>query len=240
MNKNLDKKVLTDLHNAANHEQAKTLARFFKTGKGEYGEGDVFLGVSVPQQRAVLKKYWKDIGLLDLQNLISSKFHEVRLTAILILVEKYKKADDLEKLEIYNFYWHNVEFINNWDLVDLSAPTIVGGFLLTQTNSKKLLRVWLKSKNLWVRRIAVLSTFTFLRAGRESETIFVAKTLLRDKHDLIHKAVGWMLRELGKRVGEKTLLAFLDDNAKQMPRVMLRYAIEKLTDKQRKFYLSLR
>ena len=240
MNKSLDKKILAELRNAASPAQAKNLARFFKTGKGEYGEGDLFLGVTVPQQRAVLKKYWKGIGLLDLQNLISSKFHEARLTAILILVEQYQKADDLGKLEIYNFYWHNVEFINNWDLVDLSAPKIVGDFLLRQKDAKKFLRVWLKSKNLWIRRIAVLATFTFLRVGRGEETFFVAKTLLRDKHDLIHKAVGWMLRELGKRGSEKALLKFLDDNAKQMPRVMLRYAIEKLTDKQRKFYLTFK
>lgn len=240
MNKNLGKKVLAELRNAASPAQAENLARFFKTGKGEYGEGDLFLGVTVPQQRAVVKKYWKDIALLDVQNLISSKFHEARLTALLILVEQYQKTDDLGKLAIYNFYWHNVEFINNWDLVDLSAPKIVGDFLLRQRDVKKFLRVWLKSKNLWIRRIAVLATFTFLRVGRGEETLFVAKNLLRDKHDLIHKAVGWMLRELGKRLGVKNLTDFLDDNAKQMPRVMLRYAIEKLTNKQRKFYLTLK
>lgn len=239
MNKGLSVKILSELRAAASPAKAKILARFFKTGKGEYGEGDVFLGITVPQQRAVVKKYFKDISLLDLAPLLQSKYHECRLTAVLILVEKYQRADAIGKLEIYNFYWHNVDFINNWDLVDLSAPQIVGGFLLNQKAPKMLLRVWLKSENLWVRRIAVLSTFAFLRVGRSAETLFVAKTLLRDKHDLVHKAVGWMLREMGKRVSEDVLLGFLNENAKRMPRVMLRYALEKLTERQRKFYLSL-
>jgi 3-methyladenine DNA glycosylase AlkD len=158
----------------------------------------------------------------------------------MILVAKYAKSDELDRLEIYNFYWHHVDFINNWDLVDLSAPQIVGGFLLNNTGASGLLKAWLKSENLWTRRIAVLSTFTFLRSGRAEETLMVAKILLKDKHDLIHKAVGWMLRELGKRVSEGVLIEFLNQNSKQMPRTMLRYAIERLPEKQRKFYLSLK
>lgn len=240
MSKSLYRIILSELHAAACPAKAKILARFFKTGKGEYGEGDVFLGVTVPQQRIVVKKYYKDISLSDLSSLLQSKYHECRLTAILFLVEKYRCADELEKLKIYNFYWHNVEFINNWDLVDLSAPQIAGCFLLEQKSPKSFLRIWLKSKNLWVRRIAVLSTFAFLRVGRSEETLFVAKKLLRDNHDLIHKAVGWMLRELGKRVSEDFLLGFLNDYAKQMPPVMLRYAVERLPEKQRKFYLLVK
>jgi 3-methyladenine DNA glycosylase AlkD len=240
MSKSLARKILAELRSAASPTKAKILARFFKTGRGEYGEGDVFLGVTVPQQRMVVKKYYQDISLLDLVPLLQNKYHECRMTAVLILVEKYRRAEPLEKLEIYNFYWHNVNFINNWDLVDLSAPQIVGGFLLNQKSPKALLRVWLKSENLWVRRIAVISTFAFLRTSRADETVMAARFLLKDKHDLIHKAVGWMLRELGKRVDESLLIEFLNENAKQMPRVMLRYAIERLLEKQRKFYLSFR
>jgi len=240
MNKNLDKSVLVDLRSLANPAKAKILARFFKTGKGEYGEGDLFLGVMVPQQRMVAKKYYNDISFFDLSKLLKNKYHEVRLTAILILVEKYQKANDLERLEIYNFYWQHVDYINNWDLVDLSAPKIVGGFLLDNKKSLFILKNWSNSKNIWIRRIAVLSTFTFIRQKRSKEILSLAKILLKDKHDLIQKAVGWMLRELGKTLGEKILLDFLDQNAKQMPRVMLRYSLEKLSDKQRKFYLSLK
>lgn len=240
MNKNLDKSVLVDLRSLANPAKAKILARFFKTGKGEYGEGDLFLGVMVPQQRMVAKKYYNGISFFDLSKLLKNKYHEVRLTAILILVEKYQKANDLERLEIYNFYWQHVDYINNWDLVDLSAPKIVGGFLLDNKKSSFILKNWSNSKNIWIRRIAVLSTFTFIRQKRSKEILSLAKILLKDKHDLIQKAVGWMLRELGKNLGEKILLDFLDQNAKQMPRVMLRYSLEKLSDKQRKFYLSLK
>ncbi|MFH1257254.1 MAG: DNA alkylation repair protein [Candidatus Diapherotrites archaeon] len=227
----------SDLQSAAVPGKAKLLSRFFKTGKGEYGEGDVFLGVMVPEQRKFAKKY-PNLSLEEIQSLLSSKVHEHRLTALFILVSKFKKADENEKKEIFNFYLENAKRVNNWDLVDLSAPNIPGNFLLEKSKKEKAVLFRLaKSKNLWEKRIAVLSTFSFIREKRFDESLSIAELLLEDKHDLIHKAVGWMLREIGKRAlaAEER---FLKKHAVKMPRTMLRYAIEKFPEKKRKAYLG--
>lgn len=222
-----------DLQKLKNPQKAKILARFFKTGKGEYGEGDVFLGITVPQQRKVAKKY-PDLTLKQLQNLLSSKIHEYRLTALFILINKYRKADEKDKKEIFNFYLQNTKNINNWDLVDASAEYILGDYL-SEKNKTTLYKL-AKSNNLWERRVAIMATFKFIKNNRFQNTLKIAKILLKDKHDLIHKAVGWMLRETGKR-DRKAEEIFLKKHYQKMPRTMLRYAIEKFPDNKRKFYL---
>jgi len=225
-----------DLTKLGNPEKAKNLARFFKTGKGEYGEGDIFLGIPVPEQRKVAKRNI-DLSLADLQELLRSKIHEYRLTGALILVLKYEKADSSDKNEIFRFYLKNTENINNWDLVDLSAPKIIGDYLINKNTA--ILFELAKSDNLWERRIAILSTFKFIRNNDFKDALCISELLLHDEHDLIHKAVGWMLREIGKRdqeVEEK----FLIKNYMEMPRTMLRYAIEKFGENKRKFYLTRR
>ena len=215
-------------------ERAKKLAGFFKTGKGQYGEGDVFLGIPVPEQRKVAKKY---VGLssADLLELLRSEIHENRLTALLIMVNKYSKADDSGKKEIFDYYLENTEFVNNWDLVDLTAPKIVGDFLVNRDRS--ILFELVKSVSLWERRIAVLATFCFIRNNDFDDALAISKLLLADQHDLIHKAVGWMLREIGKR-DQEILEEFLREFSKQMPRTMLRYSIEKFDEEKRKQFLT--
>jgi 3-methyladenine DNA glycosylase AlkD len=218
----------------ANPAAAKVLQGFFKTGPGQYGEGDIFLGIKVPAQREAIKKYY-DFNFVDLQELLDSKIHEYRLSAIFILVKKFETAGGLERKKIYDFYLKNSKNINNWDLVDMSAPNIVGTYLLAK--NRKILYTLVKSKNIWERRVAVLATFTFLRQKDFADILKIAKLLLKDEHDLIHKAVGWMLRETGKR-DEKVLKEFLDRYRQEMPRTMLRYAIEKLSEAERKKYLA--
>jgi 3-methyladenine DNA glycosylase AlkD len=226
--------IKRDLLQLSNPEKAKKLSGFFKTGKGQYGEGDVFLGIPVPEQRKVSKKYI-DLSMKDLQELLSSRIHEHRLTALLILVTKYEKADNPGKEEIFNFYLKNTEYINNWDLVDLSAPKIVGDYLYKKDRS--ILFKLAKSNNLWERRIAILSTFTFIRHNDFEDALSISEQLLHDEHDLIHKAVGWMLREIGKR-DQEIEERFLSKYCMQMPRTMLRYAIEKFDENKRKYYLT--
>ena len=228
--KNLRRK----LYSLKNTQKATILQRFFKTGKGEYGEGDVFLGLTVPQVRAIALQY-KTLVLLDIEQLLKSKFHEERLTALLILVYQFQKGDDSVKKAIYKFYLHHTKRINNWDFVDLSAPKIVGSYLLHKP--KKILYTLAKSKNVWERRIGVMATFTFIQNNSYNDTLRIAKVLLNDSHDLIHKAVGWMLREIGKR-SLKTEETFLCRHYKQMPRTMLRYAIEKFPEAKRQAYLQ--
>lgn len=219
----------------ANPEKAKLLQRFFKTGPGQYGEGDIFLGLVVPIQREISKGYI-DLTLVDLQKLIKSKIHEERMISLFILIQKYNKAKDkTEKQKYFDFYLKNAKKINNWDLVDLSAPNIVGNYLLDKP--RKILYKLVKSENLWERRIAVLATFAFIREKDFRDALKIAQILLHDKHDLINKAVGWMLREVGKR-DLAILEKFLQDRCKTMPRTMLRYAIEKMDEKKRKQYLS--
>jgi len=226
--------IKKDLQAESDPLKKKGLSRFFKTGKGEYGEGDIFLGVTVPKIRRVAKKY-KDVSLDEIRTLLRSLIHEERLTALLILVENFRKADETEKTEIFNLYLKNTKYINNWDLVDLSASRIVGEYL--KDKPVDILYTLAKSKSLWERRIAIISTFQFIWEGRFAETLKISKILLTDRHDLIHKAVGWMLREVGKR-SFKTEEEFLKKHYKKMPRTMLRYSIEKFPEKLRLRYLT--
>ena len=224
-----------ELKHVANPKQAKLLQRFFKTAPGEYGHGDIFLGIMVPIQRKIVVKYI-DLNLTDIQKLLNSKIHEHRFCALIILVSKYKKANDLEKKKIFDFYIKNSMKINNWDLVDVSAPKIVGEYLLNK--DKSILYKLAKSKKLWQKRISVLATFWFIRENKFEDSLRISEMLLKDRHDLIHKAVGWMLREIGKR-NKQIEIKFLEEHAHKMPRVMLRYAIEKFSKKERGYYLGL-
>ena len=223
-----------EIKSLANTKVAKTMQWFFKTGMGEYGEGDIFAGLKVPTQRKLARKFM-DLSFTDLKQLLNSSVHEERLISLFILVDKYQKGDEKSKKEIFSFYIKHRKGINNWDLVDLSAPKIVGKQLLEK--DKNILFKLALSKNLWDRRIAVLSTYEFIRNKKYIPTIKIAKILLKDDHDLIHKAVGWMLREIGKRdllVEEK----FLKNYYRKMPRTMLRYAIEKFPETKRQKYLK--
>ena len=192
MNKELEIRI----KNEANPKKAKILQGFFKTGKGEYGEGDVFLGITVPIQRKIAKEF-KEIDYKEIQELIESKIHEKRLIGILILIEKFKNSEEKEKKQIFEFYIKNSKNVNNWDLVDLSAEHIVGDYLFDKP--KDILYSLAKSENLWQRRISIVSTFAFIRKGELKDTLKIANILINDKQELIHKAVGWMLREVGKK-----------------------------------------
>lgn len=242
-------KIARELNKLADKKQAVNLQRFFKTDKGQYGEGDKFLGIKVPNQREVAKKYYHDASLKDVGKLVNSPYHEYRLTGLIILTYKFPKANEGEQKQIYNFYLKHAKRINNWDLVDLSAPNIVGTWLLNQkchceksqrddeAIPRQILYKLARSKNLWERRIAMLATYTFIRNNQFDDTLKLADVLLGDKHDLMHKAVGWMLREIGKR-DKKVLTGYLKPRYKKMPRTMLRYAIEKFREGERKFYLG--
>ncbi|VVB74888.1 DNA alkylation repair enzyme [Candidatus Tiddalikarchaeum anstoanum] len=224
----------SDLSKLVNKEKAKFFPRFFKTGEGEYGEGDKFIGVVVPNLRLVARKYVL-IPLPELQKLLSDKIHEYRNISLMILVNKYKKADAAEKKIIVDFYLKNFKNINNWDLVDTSAPGITGDYFFDK--DKTILYDFAKSDNLWKKRIAIMSTFGFIRHKSFSDALNISELLLHDSHDLIHKAVGWMLREIGNR-DKKVEVSFLNKHYKTMPRTMLRYAIEKFPENERKHYLS--
>lgn len=238
MQKSSMNKQITDLSNKikllASPEVSETMKWFFKTGKGEYGEGDIFAGLKVPTQRKIAREF-KNLELSELKILLESKVHEERLISLFILVDKYEKGDDREKDQIFSFYLKNRKGINNWDLVDLSAPKIIGKHLLKKDRS--ILFKFALSKNLWEKRIAILSTYEFIRNNDFQTTLEIAELLLDDKHDLVHKAVGWMLREIGKR-DLKTEEKFLKLHYKKMPRTMLRYAIEKFPESRRKKYLQ--
>jgi 3-methyladenine DNA glycosylase AlkD len=229
--------VAKSLRKLARPERAKVSSRFFKTGKGEYGEGDVFIGVSVPDSRRIVRQF-TSLPLKEVEKLLKSKIHEERLVGVLIMVSKYraKKADQSERRQVFRCYIKNLRCINNWDLVDTSAEHIVGAHL--KSADRGLLRKLARSKNLWYRRVAIMSTFHFIRHGDFTETLKLAESLLRDEHDLIHKAVGWMLREVGKRDQDREA-DFLDRWATEMSRTMLRYAIEKFPPEQRRHYLSM-
>ncbi|WP_415063966.1 DNA alkylation repair protein [Bdellovibrio sp.] len=230
------KDLRKDISKLQDPDRAKNLRRFFKTGKGEYGEGDLFVGLNVPQSRSLAKKY-ATLSLREIQTLLKSKIHEERLIALFILVGKYSRGSQRDQEKIYKFYLKNTKYINNWDLVDLSAERIVGAYLYDK--DRKVLRRLATSSSLWERRIAVLSTFHFIKHQESQETLRLAKVLLKDEHDLIHKAVGWMLREVGKRVSKKDLKGFLDVHAAKMPRTMLRYALEHLSPQERRHYMDL-
>ncbi len=232
-------KTIKEILTYRNDKKEKILSRFFKTGKGEYGEGDKFLGIMVPISRKIAQKY-NNISFEDISKLLTNKYHEVRLVALLILVHKYKiinKNDEKQKKEIVNFYLNNTKYINNWDLVDLSAHYTLGQYLINK--DKKILIKLAKSKSIWERRIAIISTFAFIYNNESEWTFRIVDMLLKDKHDLIQKACGWMLREVGKRVSEKELISYLDKNHHLMPRTTLRYAIERLPKKTRLYYLHL-
>ncbi len=226
--------VMRTLELLQNKEKAKILAGFFKTGKGEYGEGDIFLGISVPESRKIAKQY-TFLPPSEILLLLQNKIHECRLVALLILVEKFKSSDSLQQKEIIDFYLRNTKYINNWDLVDLSADKILGAHLFDK--NKVILHQLAESNNLWERRIAIISTFHFIKKNKFDETLHIAELLLHDRHDLIHKAVGWMLREVGKR-NKMVEEEFLKKHYKIMPRTMLRYAIEKFPEEERKEYLK--
>jgi len=217
-----------------NKEQAAISQRFFKTGPGQYGEGDIFLGIKVPVLRKLAKEF-ADLPLKEVKTLLNSGIHEERLLSLLILVRRFGQGDDLIRQEIYDIYLKNTSSVNNWDLVDVSAPYIIGPYL-AERSTAPLYRL-AKSKSLWERRIAIMSTFHFIKNDEFSETLKIAETLLTDRQDLIHKAVGWMLREIGKR-HLPTEERFLKKYYPKMPRTMLRYAIEKFPEPKRQAYLK--
>jgi 3-methyladenine DNA glycosylase AlkD len=251
-------KLQKEIRSCANPEKAKLLSRFFKTGKGEYAEGDIFLGIMVPTQRIIAKKFF-NLSISNVERLLHSKYHEERLIALFILIYQFEKGDEKTKGKIFSLYLANTKHINNWDLVDLSAPKIVGEFLFSQTVAGRglttpfetlrtgsgdpvrrpngVLKKLAQSNDLWERRIAVLATFQYIKYNSFKESLEIAELLLEDKHDLIHKSVGWMLREVGKR-NQETEEEFLKKYAKEMPRTMLRYSIERFEEKKRREYLS--
>jgi 3-methyladenine DNA glycosylase AlkD len=235
------KQLVKDLENLKNTSKSEILGRFFKTGKGEYGEGDVFWGISVPQQRLISKNYY-DLSLQGIGELLNHKVHEVRLTAALVLVGKYEKSNNLDdRKKIYQFYYDKLERLNNWDLIDLSVYKILGHYLFHYESKKEAISVLgrlAKSHNLWRRRAAMVATFYFIKSGRYQETFKIANLLISDKHDLIAKAIGWMLREVGKRVSEEVLCLYLNKNYKRLPRVSLRYAIERLDSEKKMKYMK--
>lgn len=223
-----------------NTQRAGAVAMFFKTAKGQYGYGDKFLGISVPTTRAILKPYF-DLPLNDIKKLITSKWHEHRLAGVILLSHKTKIAKlSKERKALCNFYLANIQGINNWDLVDVSAEHCVGLYLgdLSISQQKKFLLPLIKSENIWERRIAMISTFHFIKQGKSELALWVAEKLLHDTHDLMHKAVGWMLREVGKRCSEKVLCDFLEKHSPIMPRTALRYAIERLDTKKKQHFMN--
>ncbi len=229
----MSKKIQNELRSLSKSEIAEHSQRFFKTGKGEYGEGDKFLGIRVPILRKLARKY-NSTSIEDVSKLIKSKFHEERLLSLIILVDLFKRASEKEKKRIYIFYLENAQFVNNWDLVDCSAEHLVGAFLYRI--DKKQLYTLANSNNFWERRISIISTFHFIKQNEFDDSLKISEVLLHDEEDLIHKAVGWMLREIGKRDLEVEE-GFLKKHYKNMPRTMLRYAIEKFSEIKRKNYL---
>jgi 3-methyladenine DNA glycosylase AlkD len=230
--------VKNELKKYSKKEKAKILSGFFKTGKGEYAEGDIFIGVVVPDQRKVAKKFFNEISLKRTELLLQSEIHEHRLTALFILILKYNKLkDERSKQEIFDLYIKNMMHINNWDLVDLSAEKILGDFLYNFKRDRAQLYDFAHTEHLWTQRIAILSTFYFLRKNDFQDAFEISKILLTHPHDLIHKAVGWMLREAGKR-DFKAEFGFLKMYYKKMPRTMLRYAIEKFDEELRVKFLK--
>jgi len=217
-----------------NPKRGEFSERFFKTGSGQYGEGDRFLGLTVPQIRSASREF-RDLPLAEVEKLLESRWHEIRLLALIVLANSYRRADAATQQQIYRLYLRRTDRINNWDLVDVSAPNIVGAHLLRR--SRAPLRKLARSKNLWERRIAVVATQHLIQEGQFDDTLDLAELLLGDREDLMHKAVGWMLREVGKR-DERRLLVFLEIHAGAMPRTALRYAIERLPPAQRKYYMA--
>lgn len=229
--------IQNDLKKLGNPAKVPFLQKFFRTREGEYAEGDILIGVTVPNQRAVAKKYRGKVNLNVVLNLLHSEIHEYRLTSLFLLIDLYEREKDPERKQQYvDFYIDNLDWVNNWDLVDSSAHKILGDSLRGQKD-KKILRTLAKSGHLWRERVAVVANWTIMKDDEFTEMLWLAKHFLTHEHDLIHKAVGWMLREMGKR-DETLLKEFLDEHAHEMPRTMLRYAIEKFDEKTRKHYLN--
>jgi 3-methyladenine DNA glycosylase AlkD len=227
-------KVRAELERLSDPVYAERLQGFFKSGKGEYGEGDIFLGLRVPELRRTAKKYW-NIPLTDVLELLHSGIHEHRLTALFILTHQFNKGDEDTRKRIVDIYLGNTSYVNNWDLVDSSAHKILGAWLIDRDRS--VLYQLAKSESIWERRISIISTFAFIDRGDLADAVSLAGTLVDDGHDLIHKATGWVLREIGKK-NQSLMEGFLMEHYETMPRTMLRYAIEKLPEDRRKFYLK--
>lgn len=234
------KEIIEDLEKLKNPDKAKILSRFFKTWKWWYGEWDKFLWIPVPPQREVAKKYFEKCSLDDIENLLKSEYHEIRMTWFLILCYKYELAKKKKLIDdqknIIDFYLSHLEYSNNWDLVDLICYKILWNYLLDK--DRKILYELAEDENMWKQRVAIVSTMAFVKSWEFEDTLKISEMLLNHKHDLIHKAVWWLLREVWKK-DEKVLKGFLDKYAGKMPRTMLRYAIEKLNDSERKYYLNL-
>lgn len=230
----LFKQLKQRIEELGSHKKASDLSRFFKTGEGQYGYGDVFVGISVPELRKLAKEF-SSISIEETIELLRSKIHEERMLALFILISKYENKKINCKNQIFEIYIANIDKINNWDLVDLSAPQVIGNYLLDK--QKDLLYKLAVSDNLWHRRISIISTFAFIKKNEFEDTLKISEILLNDKHDLIHKAVGWMLREIGKR-NIFSEVSFLNKHYKKMPRTMLRYAIEKFEETTRQKYLK--
>ena len=237
------KEVIRHYMSIKDQKEAQHLSRFFKTGEGEYGFGDKFLGVRVPVTRSIVKKYKDSVYIDDCIQLIHSEWHEIRLCGFLLLLELYRKAkkrkDKIDVEEIVRVYIKHIPFVNNWDLVDFVCEYILGDLLIDHPNERDILDTFAEmSQSLWHQRVAIVSTFSLIRAGQYSDTIRISKKFLSHKHDLIHKATGWMLREMGKRGGYNELIEFLDEYATTMPRTALRYSIERFPEDLRKHYLK--
>lgn len=230
---NTVKQIISELEASGNQSDAVFLQRFFKTGPGEYGEGDRFLGIRMPVTRTIVKKYYKQLSLADIQSLLNSKWHEVRIAAVITMNMQYQKS--MQKQELYELYVQNIgKGINNWDLIDISCPHIVGAYLYGKDHAPLY---ELAKGGLWQKRVAIISTFYFLRENEPIDTYQLAEILVYEQHDLLQKAVGWSLREMGKKEGA-LLRQFLDAHAKTMPRTALRYSLEKLPDTERRYYMQ--
>jgi 3-methyladenine DNA glycosylase AlkD len=227
--------LLKNFNDLTNTKKAQILIRFFKTTPGQYGQGDLFLGIVVPLQRDLVKRFWDSLTLKETEKLLHSKYHEHRLTALLILVKKYQKGDFHLRQKIFDLYLKNTRFINNWDLVDLSAPNIVGTHLLDKP--RNILKTLAHSDSLWERRISLLACFPLIKNHDFADLLTLSQILISDSHDLIHKALGWMLREMGK-IDQSALIKYLDQFATKLPRTALRYSLEKLPETKRQYYLK--
>lgn len=234
--------IINEMRALANHAEARILMRFFKTGPGQYGEGDLFLGIRVPTSRAIVKHHARDTSIEDVDLLLSSQYHEIRLVGFLLLIEIYKqlgrKKDTAGQRRVVDYYLSKIERGNNWDLVDQVAPKILGAWIVAHPEESAILyQLAEMDGNLWHQRVAIVATWTIIRSGEYTHTFRIAQRLMHHPHDLIHKAVGWMLREVGKHGGKAELVLFLDKHAAEMPRTMLRYSIEHFSPEERKHYM---
>lgn len=235
--------VINEIRAMANEALAQHLMRFFKTGKGKYGEGDKFLGIRIPQIRSIVKEYRKDISLSDIDALLDSQYHEIRLAGFMLLIEIYNRAkkqnDEAKQRNVVNYYLSKIDKGNSWDLVDLPAPKILGDWIARHPEDYPILdQLAAMDGKLWHQRVAMVANWMIIRSGEYSHTFRIAEKLLHHRHDLIHKAVGWMLREVGKHGGRSELIQFLDEHATEMPRTMLRYSIEHFSPEDRKHYMT--